>query len=265
VDRLDLFDCIMLIYRQRRSIDCSPRKRIPYFRPELSVNSHIRFLVLVVAFCSMSLFGSKSTAKADSGTSRAEGLAALVGGSATGPNVDIILRSDVELRARIRVSGANIETSPSGPIPNALLDASLNEIIGEYLIAREAVRLKIKRPSPAKVTDELHRIEQTAGGPARLRSLLNAFSVSQAEIEEVAQRRALVAAFLSLNVSDATIITDAQIEGAYKQADEKIKQQDATLAADLLRARLTRNAIDQTVASWIKVLRARTPVYVFRD
>jgi hypothetical protein len=256
----------MLICRQRCSIDQSPLKRAPSLNGKWFVNGVVRIFVLFIAFYSMALVvGNESAAKAEYGTSRAEGLAALVGGSATGPNVDIILKSDVELRARIRLSGVDNETSPKGPISNALLEASLNEIIGEYLIAREAIRLKISRPSPAKVADELGRIEQTAGGPERLHSLLRVFSVSQAEIEEVAQRRALVAAFLSLNVSDATIITDAQIEGAYKQADEKIKQQDETLATDLLRARLTRNAIDQTVASWIKVLRARTPVYIFRD
>jgi hypothetical protein len=206
-----------------------------------------------------------SVARADLEVFRADGLAALVGGSVPGPRVDIILRSDVELRARLRLSGRVSGPLPTGPLPQSLFEATLNEIVGEHLIAREAARLRIAKPTAAKVAEERRRIEQIAGGRDRLQSLLNKLSVSQDEIDEVARRRALVAAFLSLNTADVTIISDAQIEKAARRSDNVTNKEDKTITNEVLRARLAHDAIDQTIARWIKVLRARTPVCVFQD
>lgn len=209
--------------------------------------------------------GVANTASADLEVFRADGLAALVGGSVPGPRVDIILRSDVELRARIRLSGQANGPLPTGPLPQSLFEASLIEIVGEYLIAREAARLRIPIPTTAKVTEEKRRIEQSAGGRERLHSLLQTLLVSQDEIEEIAKRRALVAAFLSLNLADVNIISDAQIDKAVQRRDDTAMRGGKSETNEQLRAHLARDEIDQTVARWIKVLRARTPVYIFHD
>ena len=52
---------------------------------------------------------------------RLDGLAAVVGGEGPGPGVDVILRSDVELRARIALSGRT-----RGPLPLGAIPAGLN-------------------------------------------------------------------------------------------------------------------------------------------
>lgn len=215
---------------------------------------------IVAAICSV-----VSAAPADLEVFRADGLAALVGGSVPGPKVDIILRSDVELRARLRLSGRMNGSLPTGPLPQSLFEASLNEIIGEYLIAREADRLRIAKPTAAKVAEEKLRIERSAGGRDRFRSLLRTLSVSQDEIDEIARRRAVVAAFLSLNWADVATISDAQLEKPAQRTDSTVNEKDKPITNDVLRARLARDAIDQTIARWIKVLRARTPVYIFHD
>ncbi len=259
----------MLFYPQRSKAIVFSRKTVLYVKRRFSTIWRIplslvvfgRYGVVII----LAIGGVESAARADLEVFRADGLAALVGGSVPGPQVDIILRSDVELRARLRLSGQASGALPTGPLPQSLFEASLNEIVGEYLIAREAVRLRIAKPAPAKVEEEKRRIEQTAGGRDRLQSLLKTLSVSQDEIEKIAQRRALVAAFLSLNLADVTIISDAQIERAMRQTDKSVKQEDKTITNEELRARLAREAIDQTIARWIKVLRARTPVYIFSD
>ncbi|MBN1655744.1 MAG: hypothetical protein JXA30_18410 [Deltaproteobacteria bacterium] len=221
----------------------------------------VLFSLLVVSINSTVAF----TARAETAAYRADGLAALVGGSIPGPRVDIILRSDVDLRARLRLCGQRNGALPLGPLPRSLLKASLAEIIGEYLIVREANRLQIRRPVAAKVADELRRIEQMAGGRERLHTLLRALAIRRDEIDEIARRRALVAAFLSLNLSDARMIADSQTERPFQNRDGSGMISDSSVAAGSPLARLTRSAIDQTVARWIKVLRARTPVYVFSD
>lgn len=231
------------------------------------IRSPLRFIVFgCYAFAiTASTGGGVNTVRADLEVFRADGLAALVGGSVPGPRVDIVLRSDVELRARLRLSGQASGPIPTSPLPQSLFEASLNEIVGEYLIAREAVRLRIAEPTEAKVAEEKSRIERIAGGRDRLRSLLKTLSVSKDEIDKIARRRALVAAFLSLNTADVAIISDAQIEKAARDKDKPANEEDKTVTNAVLRARLARVAIDQTIARWIKVLLARTPVYIFHD
>jgi hypothetical protein len=259
----------MLFYPARSRLRVFSRETVLCVKRILSIFGRIPLSFMVFGCYAVAITapigGVASAARADLEVFRADGLAALVGGSVPGPRVDIILRSDVELRARLRLSGQASGPLPTGPLPESLFEASLNEIVGEYLIAREAVRLRIAKPAPAKVAEEIRRIEQTAGGRDRLRSLLRTLSVSQDEVEEIARRRALVAAFLSLNLADVTIISDAQVEKAMRRTDNFAEQDDKTITDEELRARLARDAIDQTIARWIKVLRARTPVYIFHD
>lgn len=93
----------------------------------------------------LGLFASTSRADAPvvAGGVRADGIAAVIGGSAPGPSVDVILRSDVELRARIALSGQSERATGFEPLPLPLLRAALDQLVGEALIAREAERVRV--------------------------------------------------------------------------------------------------------------------------
>jgi len=99
---------------------------------------------------------------------RLDGLAAVVGGSGPGTGIDVVLQSDVELRARISLSGRTEGPLELGPLPTSSLGASLNEIVGELLIAREARRVQAATPSAAAIERERKRLAVTAGGGERL-------------------------------------------------------------------------------------------------
>jgi hypothetical protein len=188
---------------------------------------------------------------------RLDGVAAVVGALAPGPGADIVLHSDVELRARLALAA---ETSAGelsiGQLPEALLDASLLEIIGELLIAREARRVQIALPTVADAQREKDRLVRSAGGVARAATLLSDLGAREDELDAIARRRVLVAAFLRVNLEGVTTVTEAELEQALSSRSE-----GTTL--EQLRADLAKAALERAVKRWVVMLRARIPVRVY--
>jgi hypothetical protein len=192
-----------------------------------------------------------------------DGIAAVIGASAPEPSADIVLRSDAELRARMLLAGERPNDAlPLGPLPDALVNASLQEIIGEVLIAREAKRVQVTSPSAAETQRERDRIVRAAGGEARVEALLSALGASDDELDVVARRRAVVASFLNANLEGVTTVTQAELEQALAaRASAEGELQPGSL--EQLRADLTRAALTRAVQRWVVMLRARTPLRIY--
>jgi hypothetical protein len=192
-----------------------------------------------------------------------DGLAAVIGGDAPGPGVDTVLRSDIELRARIAWAARQDGDAAHDPLPNSLLAAALQEIIGEHLIAREAKRVQAATPTGTDIERERRRLYKNAGGPDRMQALLAAIGASEGELDQIARRRALVGAFLSANLEGVTVVTDAEVEQAYEHERDAFAGREREAALSELRARLSREALDRTIERWVAVLGTRTPVRVY--
>jgi hypothetical protein len=194
---------------------------------------------------------------------RVEGLAALVGGLSPGPGVTVILRSDVTLRARLFLArGTSEGRLPLGPLPPALLRATLEELIGEALVAREAERVRVRPPSEADVARERERIVEEAGGEARVSAVLQAVGADLSDIDEIARRRSLVDAFLRANLEGSADVSDAEVERAYAAGGHPFADLPLDQARNPLRLWLSRRQIERAVARWVATLRARTTVRV---
>ncbi|MFI5306906.1 MAG: hypothetical protein ACHQ53_06130 [Polyangiales bacterium] len=213
----------------------------------------------------LALLSAAGRAGADAGDApvRLDGLAAVVGGTGPGPGIDVVLQSDVELRARIAWSGRTQGPLELGPLPSNALGASLNEIVGELLIAREARRVQAAMPGAVAIERERKRLAFSAGGPERLRLLLEALAASEDELDAIARRRALVGDFLSANLTGVTVVTDSEVERAYDAQRQAFAGVDRADALRELRARLSRQALDRTIERWVTVLRSRTPVRTY--
>jgi hypothetical protein len=194
---------------------------------------------------------------------RIDGLSAVIGGGAPGPGVDAILLSDVELRARIVLCGRSSEPVALDAIPAQLLEATLNELIGEHLIAREARRVQAARTSAEDVERERKQFVRSAGGPERMQALLQLMSAEPEELDVIARRRALVGAFLSANLEGVTVVTDSEIARAYAAEKQSFADRDPEAVRAELRTRLSREALDRTIERWVTVLRTRTKVRVY--
>jgi hypothetical protein len=140
-----------------------------------------------------------------------DGIAAIIGGLVPAPGVDVILQSDVELRARLEQL-VTTSAEPSGDLPRTLLASALNALVGEHVIAREARRLQVVRADAADLQRERDRLLASSGGAARLQALLDRFGVRADEIEAAARRRALVGAFLRANLEGPAAATNGELE-----------------------------------------------------
>ncbi len=189
---------------------------------------------------------------------RVEGLAAIVGGATPGPGVDVLLRSDVMLRARMRLAGQAPESPlPLGPLPAGLVRATLDELVGELFIAREAGRVRIRPPQPADVARERAHLEAESGGAERLAALLRALGADTAEIDVLAARRALVTAFFAANLEGVTEVSDAEVERLYRAGDHPFVGMTLDEAREPLRIQAAQAALERAVARWVTVLRGR--------
>jgi hypothetical protein len=150
-----------------------------------------------------------------------------------------------------------------GELPAWVLADSLREMIGEYLIAREARRVQAAKPGPAELATERRRLAATAGGEAALRALLEAVGASEAEIDAVVERRALVAAFLRANLEGVTVVTDAEVMREYEAHPERHAELDRAEALKRIRGELAREVLHKTIERWVTVLSARTVVHVY--
>lgn len=194
---------------------------------------------------------------------RVEGIAAVVG--EIGQAQTIILRSDVDLRARMRLAGrTDAGALPLGPIPLDLQVATLEELVGETLIAMEAARVQIGAPTERDIARERARLTTLAGGPARLQELLAALGADVAEVEASALRRASVAVFLVANL-DASLPSDAEVERVYEGGRHPFAGQPLDDVREALRAYLMQSKLETAVQRWVGTLRDRVTVRVHAD
>ena len=226
--------------------------------------------VVAVTVATVVALSAASDAVAQTRTSsgtRGDGVAAVVGAFSGGQDVDLILLSDVDLVARIVLTGTEGGGASMGavPLPPGLLSAALDRILGEVLIAREAERVRIQPPGEAQVAAEVERIQAEAGGASQLEGLLRETDASRAEIEEIARRRALVASFLEANLEGTTSITDAEVEATYESGEHPFGGEPFEQVRESLRAWLAQAALRRAVRRWVGVLRGRVPLQLLVD
>lgn len=195
-------------------------------------------------------------------STRIEGVAAAIGGRA-GESADVLLQSDVELRARMLLLGRDLEQALHSELPQGLVSAALRELIGEKLIAREAERVQITRPTQAMVQQEKQRLLLSAGGAERFWALLDRLGANPAELDVMAERRALVGAFLRANLEGTTVITEREIDQHIAQDRARYAGRNPIGVRAEVRALLARAALARNIERWVRVLRARVPVRIY--
>jgi hypothetical protein len=191
-----------------------------------------------------------------------DGLAAVLGGTDPLDPPRPILQSDVELCARLALLPRDSERALFAELPRSLLRATLDQLIGEQLIAIEAERVQIAAPRPADIARELSNIEREAGGRRALVRLLARLDASQVELEAMALRRAVISAFLRANLEGVNVATDAEVDARLRAAGDDFAGESRQSARAAVRALLEQEALTRNIEHWVRVLRARTRVRV---
>jgi len=224
---------------------------------------------LLLLVCVLLGWGSGQARAADTGESegaqRLDGLAALVGGLTPGPQVIAILRSDVELRARLWLAREGSLERALGPLPAALLHASLQELVGEALIAVEAGRLSLSGPSGQALAIERRRMLGSDAAAAPTRALLRVLAVDERELSGWVERRAIVSGFLQANLEGTLDIAPAELERLFGTESHPFQGLSFAEARERFAAWLTQQRTQQAVARWVQSLMQRTPHRIHAD
>jgi hypothetical protein len=245
-------------------------RRVPNSAPNCARDRRTAVSVATARRATWSAFALIVALSASAGTARAQivvatrvdGVAAAIGGRA-GESADVILQSDVELRARLLLLGRGPDQALHLELPQGLLSAALRELIGEKLIAREAERVQITRPTLAMVAQEKQRLLASAGGAPAVQALLRAVGASPAELDGMAERRAIVGAFLRANLEGTTLITEREIDAQIAQDRERYAGVNPATVRAQVRAMLARATLARNIERWVRVLRARVPVRIY--
>jgi hypothetical protein len=207
-----------------------------------------------------SLYASAASAQLTSNeTVTIDGIVAIAGASAPGPDAILILRSDVELRARLSLLTAGAADVVRAQLPDGLLSATLSELLGEALIAVEARRLNLAAPDAVRLQRARSRLIASAGGMQRLNALLRELGVSEREFSRIVSRRAIVSAFLDANLEGVTDITQAELERAYRSEAHPFRDRPLDENRDGLKSWLAQKRLESAVARWVDSVKRRIP------
>lgn len=233
--------------RPTREAACGPAGRVPH--------------ASAACLGAIALTLSAAAPVAAQGSLPAEGIVATVGGPTPAPGVDVVLLSDVSLRARLEL--ALVGRTDAAPLTVALLSATLEQIVGELLVAREAARLGTAEPTEEDFERERARLEVTLGGPEAAAVFLRAEDATMAELDAIALRRAHVSAFFRANLEGSAEISDAQVEARYALGDHPFAGRLLEEVREPLRAWMASESVRADVARWLEVLRGRSVVRIF--
>jgi len=193
------------------------------------------------------------------GGARVDGVQIVVGGLAPGPSVIMILQSDVELRARLSLLRGAGEDAALGPLPQDLLRATQQELLGEALIASEAARLALATPTRRALERERQRFVMGSGGRTVLMSLLEKLGVTPRELDEIVARRVVVSEFLEANLAGTSELSATELRRAYDSAEHPFADRPFAEVRDALRGYLAQRALEQAVGRWVDGLKQRVP------
>jgi hypothetical protein len=191
---------------------------------------------------------------------RVDGVAAYVGGASPGEGVRVILLSDVELRARISLFNAG-----SGPralsdvLTPALLQATLAALLGESLIAVEALRLGLAAPTASAVRDQRARLGTAGRGERAFQELMEALEVGAEEIDDIARQRAVVGAFLAANLEGTLDVSETELVRAFETEDHPFQGLPFEAERAHFAAWLQQKLLQEAVGRWVVSLRERIP------
>lgn len=190
-----------------------------------------------------------------------DAVVALVGGEALVPGVDMILESDVRFRARLHLARAE---SRSVTISVELYRSTLDELIAEHLLAREAVRVDVRLPNAADELAVRRNLEAEAGGAEAFESLCEALGVDADELASIVRRRALADSFLRSNLAGTTTVSPGEITALIDSREHPFVDLPLEEQRVALRTWLSQRNVERAVARWVTVLRARNSVRLVR-
>lgn len=214
--------------------------------------------ILLVAFVLASISALEPT-----GLAQIEGAAAIVAPRRTSVET-IILLSDVDRRARLHLAGRREGPVHGGLLPNALLQATLDELLAETLLSIEAERRNLVA-TDADLRRALSTLKSGAGGDERFAEVLVSIGASESEMADVIRRRALADVLLRERLRRGAGVSQSQLESIYEAGEHPFIGLPFEEVREPLRVWAEQQAVASIVAGWIESLSRRVEIRVYAN
>lgn len=175
----------------------------------------------------------------------------------------LVLRSDLELRVRLRLAGeATIEEPERVTIDEALLRDAFREAVSEALLYAEAQRVQVAPPSQPMLDAEWRRFFQSVGGASRLDRVRRALGADEAEISTLVEQRAWIGAFLEANLRGSDDVDAETVERVFASGEHPFTSLSLAEAREPLRVWIRSSRVELAVRAWVESLRSRARVVI---
>lgn len=215
----------------------------------------VAFLACALVFAPFGLLPTPLT------HAQVEGAAAIVAPRRTSVEI-VILLSDVDRRARLHLAGRREGSVHGGLLPDALLQATLDELLAETLLSIEAERRNLVA-TEADLRRALSTLKSEAGGEARFAEVLTAMGATEAEMSEILRRRALADMLLRERLRRGAGVSQAQLERIYEAGEHPFIGLPFEEVREPLRVWTEQRAVQSIVAGWIESLSRRVEIRVY--
>jgi hypothetical protein len=140
-----------------------------------------------------------------------------------------------------------------------LLRATLAELLGEALIAVEALRLGLAQPTAGEIRDQRARVAAAGRSERAFQELIDALEVAPEEIDEMATQRAVVGAFLAANLEGTIEVSESELVRAFETEEHPFLGLPYAAERVHFAAWLQQKRLQAAVGRWVLSLKERIP------
>jgi hypothetical protein len=179
-----------------------------------------------------------------------------------GGEARIVTAFELEVEARLVLAerARSVASAATRELSDRLLESILETIVNHLLIEAEAERLELVSLDDEELRAERRAIDGRLGGEGGLERLRQALGAPADLVDAIVRRRVLVAAFLRGNVQLSVVVTDEEVEAAYRSGDHPFGNRGLEAVRPALEALITARQQRENLTRWLGEARSRTRV-----
>jgi hypothetical protein len=176
----------------------------------------------------------------------------------------LVSRWDLEVECRLESVHRYGEAGVDRPISTAMRTSVLSDVIEDYVIYREALRLDEVDVPEAALADELSALAGDLG-TERFLSLLAEAHVSEPKVRRIVERRVAARRYVVDNLKLTMSLTESELEASFESMNHPFEGESLSDVRERFRQWLLETRAVSHRENLLEELSARSRVFVFYE
>ncbi len=174
-----------------------------------------------------------------------------------------ILLSDLEIEARVAlIQQGGLAAADAGALGHEVLARTLDHVINQRLVQREADRLQVLRLEDAARRQAYEDFVRQLGGEMPFQAFLARHGIGAQQIVAILEREQRVAQFLTNKVGLGARVAEADVREYFDAHPERFGQSAFAAVRPAIAAMLTRERVRELTRQFLDDLRARAQLRI---